>query len=176
MAKVMVLGAGSFGTALALLCHRCGHEVTVWSHREEEANRLREEREQKKLLPVSSCRQQIALHFILATGGSTGPVDSGSAVLCSAPDRPPALSAPAIKSDCGVCGKRFGAGKLPRFFDSALAGNPTVRQCGFVGTVPCRGGQPRRGDHSGGFLQGQGGSAQGAGLADEPILPRVCQR
>ena len=48
MAKVMVLGAGSFGTALALLCHRCGHEVTVWSHREEEANRLREEREQKK--------------------------------------------------------------------------------------------------------------------------------
>ena len=29
MAKVMVLGAGSFGTALALLCHRCGHEVTV---------------------------------------------------------------------------------------------------------------------------------------------------
>lgn len=63
MAKVMVLGAGSFGTALALLCHRCGHEVTVWSHREEEANRLREEREQKKLLPVSSCRSRLpSLH------------------------------------------------------------------------------------------------------------------
>ena len=61
MAKVMVLGAGSFGTALALLCHRCGHEVTVWSHREEEANRLREEREQKKLL--SSCRSRLpSLH------------------------------------------------------------------------------------------------------------------
>lgn len=63
MAKVMVLGAGSFGTALALLCHRCGHEVTVWSHREEEANRLREEREQKNCCPVSSCRSRLpSLH------------------------------------------------------------------------------------------------------------------
>ncbi len=58
MAKVMVLGAGSFGTALALLCHRCGHEVTVWSHREEEANRLRED-----CCPVSSCRSRLpSLH------------------------------------------------------------------------------------------------------------------
>ena len=51
MAKVMVLGAGGFGISLALMCHRYGHEVTVWSHREEEVIRLQEEREQKKLLP-----------------------------------------------------------------------------------------------------------------------------
>lgn len=89
MAKVMVLGAGSFGTALALLCHRCGHEVTVWSHREEEANRLREEREQKKLLPGVKLPAADCLHCILAAGGSTGPVDSGSArpLQCA---RPPA--------------------------------------------------------------------------------------
>lgn len=69
MAKVMVLGAGSFGTALALLCHRCGHEVTVWSHREEEANRLREEREQKKLLPGVKLPQQIAFTASLQQAG-----------------------------------------------------------------------------------------------------------
>ena len=69
MAKVMVLGAGSFGTALALLCHRCGHEVTVWSHREEEANQLREEREQKKLLPGVKLPQQIAFTASLQQAG-----------------------------------------------------------------------------------------------------------
>ena len=69
MAKVMVLGAGSFGTALALLCHRCGHEVVVWSHREEEANRLREEREQKKLLPGVKLPQQIAFTASLQQAG-----------------------------------------------------------------------------------------------------------
>ena len=51
MAKVMVLGAGGFGISLAMMCERCGHQVTVWSHREEEVIRLRTEREQKKLLP-----------------------------------------------------------------------------------------------------------------------------
>ena len=60
MAKVMILGAGSFGVALALLCHNCGHEVTVWSHRREEAERLQVEREQKKLLPGLKLPQEIA--------------------------------------------------------------------------------------------------------------------
>ena len=60
MAKVMILGAGSFGVALALLCHNCGHEVTVWSHRREEAERLQVEREQKKLLPGVKLPQEIA--------------------------------------------------------------------------------------------------------------------
>ena len=60
MAKVLILGAGSFGVALALLCHNCGHEVTVWSHRREEAERLQVEREQKKLLPGVKLPQEIA--------------------------------------------------------------------------------------------------------------------
>lgn len=59
MAKVMVLGAGGFGISLAMMCHRCGHEVTVWSHREEEAKRLQTEREQKKLLPGVILPQEI---------------------------------------------------------------------------------------------------------------------
>ena len=51
MAKVGVLGAGSWGTALARVLSKNGHEVTLWSRREEESRMLREERENKSKLP-----------------------------------------------------------------------------------------------------------------------------
>ena len=51
MAKAGVIGAGSWGTALAILLSGNGHEVTVWSHRKEEAERLSKEREHKSKLP-----------------------------------------------------------------------------------------------------------------------------
>ncbi len=59
MANVMVLGAGGFGISLAMMCCRYGHQVTVWSHREEEVVRLQTEREQKKLLPGVKIPQEI---------------------------------------------------------------------------------------------------------------------
>lgn len=51
MANVGVMGAGSWGTALALLLHNNGHQVTVWSISEEEVKMLSEEREHKSKLP-----------------------------------------------------------------------------------------------------------------------------
>ena len=51
MAKVAIMGAGSWGTALALNLHRNGHEVTVWSISEEEVKELSKEREHKSKLP-----------------------------------------------------------------------------------------------------------------------------
>lgn len=51
MAKVGVMGAGSWGTALALLLHKNGHEVTVWSISEDEVVMLRESREHRSKLP-----------------------------------------------------------------------------------------------------------------------------
>lgn len=59
MANVIVLGAGGFGISLAMMCCRYGHQVTVWSHREEEVVRLQAEREQKKLLPGVKIPQEI---------------------------------------------------------------------------------------------------------------------
>lgn len=50
MANIMILGAGGFGTALAVLCHKNGAQVTIWSPFEQEAGMLRAERENKKLL------------------------------------------------------------------------------------------------------------------------------
>ena len=51
MAKVGVIGAGSWGTALALLLHTNGHQVTVWSIVESEIEMLNREHEHKDKLP-----------------------------------------------------------------------------------------------------------------------------
>ena len=44
MAKISVLGAGSWGTALALLLYHNGHEVTLWSALEDEVAMLLEKK------------------------------------------------------------------------------------------------------------------------------------
>ena len=71
MAKVMVLGAGGFGISLAMMCMENGHEVTVWSHREEEAQRLQIQREQKKLLPGVKIPEEIVFTHSLEPAGES---------------------------------------------------------------------------------------------------------
>lgn len=51
MASVSVLGAGSWGTALAILLARNGHGVTLWGHRPEHVAALRTERCNRRYLP-----------------------------------------------------------------------------------------------------------------------------
>ena len=51
MAKVSVLGAGSWGTALAVMLHGNHHQVTLWSALSDEVAQLRRDREQKGKLP-----------------------------------------------------------------------------------------------------------------------------
>lgn len=51
MAKISVLGAGSWGTALSLLLHNNGHDVILWSALEEEVKMLNEKREHESKLP-----------------------------------------------------------------------------------------------------------------------------
>ncbi|HPE73736.1 MAG TPA: NAD(P)H-dependent glycerol-3-phosphate dehydrogenase [Candidatus Competibacter sp.] len=50
-ARVAVLGAGSWGTALALLLARNGHDVRLWGHDPEEVAPLCRERENRRYLP-----------------------------------------------------------------------------------------------------------------------------
>ncbi|MBD5488839.1 MAG: NAD(P)H-dependent glycerol-3-phosphate dehydrogenase [Lachnospiraceae bacterium] len=51
MADISIIGAGSWGTALALLLHKNGHHVTVWSIVEAEIKMLQTEHEHKDKLP-----------------------------------------------------------------------------------------------------------------------------
>ncbi len=51
MANIGIMGAGSWGTALALLLNRNGHQVTVWSISDEEVKMLSEKREHVSKLP-----------------------------------------------------------------------------------------------------------------------------
>ena len=51
MAKIGILGAGSWGLGLALLLNNNGHNVTVWSVLKDEVAMLQTEREHKRCLP-----------------------------------------------------------------------------------------------------------------------------
>ena len=51
MANIGIIGAGSWGTALALLLYNNGNRVTVWSIMPEEIKMLKEFHEQKDKLP-----------------------------------------------------------------------------------------------------------------------------
>ena len=51
MAKISVMGTGSWGTALAILLHNNGHEVMLWSAHPEKAVKLKETREDATKLP-----------------------------------------------------------------------------------------------------------------------------
>lgn len=51
MKRVVVIGSGSWGTALGLILAKNGHEVTMWEYNREQAMKLQEERENRKFLP-----------------------------------------------------------------------------------------------------------------------------
>ena len=51
MAKVSIIGAGSWGTALSVVLHNNGHEVTVWSIMEDEIDMLKSKHEHIDKLP-----------------------------------------------------------------------------------------------------------------------------
>ena len=61
MSKISVIGAGSWGTALAVVLQTNGHGVTIWSIDEEEIAMLKKEREHKNKLPGVKIDESIAL-------------------------------------------------------------------------------------------------------------------
>lgn len=59
MKKIGIIGAGSWGTALAVLLNNNGQQVTVWSVIEDEIKMLKEEREHKDKLPGITLSENI---------------------------------------------------------------------------------------------------------------------
>jgi glycerol-3-phosphate dehydrogenase (NAD(P)+) len=61
MKKISVIGGGSWGTALAVLCHKNGHRVTIWTALEWEVELLRKEREHIHRLPGIKISEEITI-------------------------------------------------------------------------------------------------------------------
>ena len=58
--KIGIIGAGSWGIALAVLLEKNGHKVTVWSALPEEIDMLNAEREHKSKLPGVKLKEDIS--------------------------------------------------------------------------------------------------------------------
>ena len=59
MSTIAVIGAGSFGTALAMVAARAGHDVRLWSHSKDVALSLERDRENPIYLPGFSLPSNI---------------------------------------------------------------------------------------------------------------------
>ena len=70
MAKITVLGAGSWALGLSILLNDNGHDVTVWSAVPEEIEVLRENRENPKYLPGVKISENIKLSTDLEEAAS----------------------------------------------------------------------------------------------------------
>ena len=72
MAELCVLGAGAWGTALAVHAQRLGHAVTLWARREALARRIATERQNPDYLPGVALDQTVTVTSDLAE--TTAPV------------------------------------------------------------------------------------------------------
>ncbi|MBQ9375878.1 MAG: NAD(P)-dependent glycerol-3-phosphate dehydrogenase [Ruminococcus sp.] len=61
MADIAVLGSGGFGLALAILCCKAGHDVTVWSKFQDEIDAIKRAGELKAKLPGVKIPKKIKL-------------------------------------------------------------------------------------------------------------------
>ncbi|MDD3174395.1 MAG: NAD(P)H-dependent glycerol-3-phosphate dehydrogenase [Herbinix sp.] len=61
MSNVSLLGAGTWGTALAILLAGKGHDVTIWTKIENEARMLNENRKALKNLPEAELPEQVKI-------------------------------------------------------------------------------------------------------------------
>ena len=55
--KIGIIGAGSFGTALAILLTNKGHDVSLWGRKNSLMSLMEEIRENLIICPASDCRK-----------------------------------------------------------------------------------------------------------------------
>lgn len=60
MENVTVLGAGSWGTALAIVLAENGHNVLLWTHRDDQAQEINDQHTNKKYLPTTTLPLNLA--------------------------------------------------------------------------------------------------------------------
>jgi glycerol-3-phosphate dehydrogenase (NAD(P)+) len=81
MSRITVIGAGAWGTALAIsLARRGGHQITLWSHSSELARQLEETRRNEQFLPGYSVPLDVNVSTELARS-----VSGAEIILCVTP-------------------------------------------------------------------------------------------
>jgi len=82
MKSVVVLGSGSWGTALAIMLQRHGHKVTLWARREEAIAEMRSTRENKQYLPNIPLSEELGLTHSLEEAFAGAEI-----ILCAVPSK-----------------------------------------------------------------------------------------
>lgn len=67
--KVMVLGSGGWGSALAIMLAKNNHDVTLWSFMQEEYENLERDRENKQFLPGVKFPDNLKLTYDMSLAG-----------------------------------------------------------------------------------------------------------
>ena len=80
--RTAVIGAGSWGTALALQLARSGNEVCLWDHRAERAARMQSERQNQRYMPG-----RVFPDALRVTGGLADALDGAQVVLAVVPSQ-----------------------------------------------------------------------------------------
>lgn len=78
--RIAIIGAGSWGTALAIIGARAGHEVAIWSRDPEVVSSINEQRVNSRYLTSASIPDRVT-----ATKDITATLDEASLVLLAAP-------------------------------------------------------------------------------------------
>ncbi|MDP3148406.1 MAG: NAD(P)H-dependent glycerol-3-phosphate dehydrogenase [Ignavibacteria bacterium] len=63
--NIAVLGAGAWGTTLAILLHYNGHKVTLWEYKKEIAEEINKNRENKTFLPGTPIPEDLKISYRL---------------------------------------------------------------------------------------------------------------
>lgn len=80
--KITVFGAGSWGTALAIVLAENGHDTLLWTHRENQANEINEQHTNVKYLPNITLPQNLK-----ATSSMKEAVDHSSIFVMAIPTK-----------------------------------------------------------------------------------------
>jgi glycerol-3-phosphate dehydrogenase (NAD(P)+) len=80
MKKIAILGAGGWGTALAMVLSRSGnrHEISLWVHNAARAESMQRERENKTYLPGPKFSESVRIHSALEAALSGAQVIVGA--------------------------------------------------------------------------------------------------
>lgn len=73
-AAVTVIGAGSYGTSLAILLARNGHETLLWGHNPDKMAILQNDRQNRQFLPDIPFPEQLQIEADLATAVASAPI------------------------------------------------------------------------------------------------------